>query len=279
MDLEITTSRSTPMKSQVTTDPNRLILDFPQALLGPGVHSQLINRGEVKGFRVGLFGQKPPVTRVVIDLNSALPYRIYPSGNTIIVKLMAGDKGAGGHLNDVSYTPPIPAKPAPVLKVEFTNGRLSILAHDVSLSRVLNEIQNKTGADVTVPPIASQEQVVADTGALPIRDALTALLNGSRFNFILVGADDDPSKVKKVILTFRSGGVSQPAIAPPRLRLSQNRQSKTRLSRNLLHLTSLSPKCSLSRTAQVSRTVPHHQIIRRPSRRCEFSDALELDLI
>ncbi len=215
VNLEITTSRSTPMKSQVTTDPDRLILDFPQALLDPGVHSQLINRGEVKGFRVGLFEQKPPVTRVVIDLNSALPYRIYPSGNTVIVKLMTGDKGVGGRLNDVSYTPPIPAKPAPVLRVEFANGRLSVLAHDVSLSRVLNEIQSKTGADVTVPPIASQEQIVADTGELPIRDALTALLNGSRFNFILVGTDDDPSKVKKVILTFRSGGVSQPAIAPP----------------------------------------------------------------
>ena len=50
---------------------------------------------------------------------------------------------------------------------------------------------------------------------LPVRDALTALLNGSRFNFIMVGADNDPSKLKSLILTFRSGGISQPAIASP----------------------------------------------------------------
>ena len=33
--------------------------------------------------------------------------------------------------------------------------------------------------------------------------SLASLLNGSRFNFIIVGADNDPAKVKSVILTFR----------------------------------------------------------------------------
>jgi hypothetical protein len=219
VDVEITTSRPVVMRSQVATDPDRLVLDFTQAVPGTGLHSQLINQGEVKGVRVGLFGQNPPVTRVVIDLKSAQPYRIYPSGKTVTVKLMPGEKqpsaGAPGHLNQVSFTPPVPAKPAPVLEVNFGNGRLSILAHDVSLAQVLNEVQKKTGTDIPVPSMAAQEQIVTNIGPLPIREALTALLNGSRFNFILVGADDDPAKVKSVILTFRSGGVSQPAIAAP----------------------------------------------------------------
>ena len=113
----------------------------------------------------------------------------------------------------MSYTPPVPAKPAPVLKVEYRTGRLSIVAHDVSLAQVLSEVQRKTGADIPIPSVAAQEHVVADIGLLPVREALTALLNGSRFNFIMVGVDNDPSKLKSLILTFRGGGVSQPAIA------------------------------------------------------------------
>jgi hypothetical protein len=221
IEVEITTSRSVPVRTQVVTGPDRLILDFPEALPGGDLHGQSINRGQVKGIRVSLFAQNPPVTRVVIDLKSAQPYRIYPSGKTVIVRLTTGEQpavvGAQGHLNDVSYTPPVPAKPAPVLEVGYNNGRMSIVAHDVSLAQVLNEVQRKTGADIPIPSMAAQEQVVADVGLLPVREALTALLNGSRFNFIMVGADNDPSKLKSLILTFRSGGVSQPAIAsrPP----------------------------------------------------------------
>jgi hypothetical protein len=234
IDVEITTTRSVPMRSQVVTGPDRLILDFPDALPGRDLHDQSINSGQVKGVRVGLFAHNPPVTRVVIDLKSAQPYRIYPSGKTVIVKLLTGDKqvaGAAGRpiqgpqgndanstdarINPVSYIPPVPAKPAPALNVQFQNGRMSILAHDVSLAQVLSEVQHKTGADIPIPSAAAQEQVVADIGLSPVRDALTALLNGSRFNFVMVGADNDPSKLKSLILTFRGGGASQPAIAPP----------------------------------------------------------------
>ena len=87
IEVEITTTRSVPLRSQVVSGPDRLILDFPGALPGSDLHDQAINRGQVKGIRVGLFAQNPPVTRVVIDLKSAQPYRIYPSGKTVIVRL------------------------------------------------------------------------------------------------------------------------------------------------------------------------------------------------
>jgi hypothetical protein len=223
VDVEITTSRSIAMRSQVASGPDRLVLDFPNAVPAAGLRNQVINQGEVKGIRVGLFGQNPPVTRVVIDLKSAQPYRIYPSGKTVIVKLLAGGnqsasggQSGGAHLNDVSYTPPVPAPPPPVLEVVYQNDKMSILAHGVSLAQVLSEVQHKTGADIPIPSVASQEQVVADIGLSPVRDALTALLNGSRFNFIIVGADNEPTKLKSLILSFRSGsGMSQPVAPAP----------------------------------------------------------------
>ena len=219
VDVEIAASQSLPMRSQVATAPDRLILDFPNALPGSDLRNQAINRGEVKGIRVGLFAQNPPVTRVVVDLKSAQPYRIYPSGKTVIVKLLTGEQQAaaranpGSLFNPVSYTPP---PPPPVLAVEYKNGLLSIQAERVSLAQVLSEIQRKTGAEIPIPSMAAQEQVVLGIGLTPIKEALTALLNGSRFNFIIVGGDRDSSQVKSVILTFRGGGgTSQPMIAPP----------------------------------------------------------------
>jgi hypothetical protein len=218
IEVEITTTRPVALRTQLVTGPDRLVLDFPDSLPGRDLRDQVINRGQLKGVRAGIFSQRPPVTRVVIDLKSAQPYRIYPSGKTVIVKVLTGEETAArkapAHVDEVAYTP-APAKPVPTLNIDFKNGRLSIWADKASLAQVLNEVHQKTGAEVTFPPAAGQEQMVANIGLLPVREALTALLNGSRFNFILVGADNDPSKIKSVTLTFRSGGVSQPALAAP----------------------------------------------------------------
>ena len=43
-------------------------------------------------------------------------------------------------------------------------------------------------------------------GPLPIREALVSLLNGSRFNFIMVDSEREPGKLKSVILTYRGTG-------------------------------------------------------------------------
>jgi hypothetical protein len=213
LEVEIVTSQPVPVRSQVTTSPDRLVLDFPNALPGSGLRNQAIQGNQVKGIRVGLFANSPPVTRVVLDLNGPQRYQIFPSGRTVLVRLAMSDQ-ARGQINKVSYTPP-PPQPAPTLEVEYRDGRLSILADRVSLAEVLNQIHLKTGADISVPPAAAQEQVVTNIAPAPVREALSALLNGSRFNFILVSADSDPSELKSVILSFRGSGVSQPAQVSP----------------------------------------------------------------
>ena len=61
IEVEIAASEAVAMRSQVTTGPDRLVLDFPNALPGSDLHNQTINRGGVNGIRVGLFSQNPPV--------------------------------------------------------------------------------------------------------------------------------------------------------------------------------------------------------------------------
>jgi hypothetical protein len=218
VSVEIATSQPVPLRSQVITDPDRLILDFPNSKPAGDLRTKLLNQGEIKGYRVARFSENPPTTRVVIDLKSPQHYQIFPDGTTVIVKLMSDQQQAAlqARLNNVSYTPPPPAQPVSRMEVHFANGRLSISAERASLDQILKEVQRQTGTEITVPPGAAQEQIVTNIGPLPIREALVSLLNGSRFNFIMVDSEREPGKLKSVILSYRgNGGVSQPAIAAP----------------------------------------------------------------
>jgi hypothetical protein len=218
VSVEIATSQPVPLRSQVITDPDRLILDFPNSRPAGDLRTRLLNQGEIKGYRVARFSENPPTTRVVIDLKSPQHYQIFPDGTTVIVRLMSDEQQAAvtARLNNVSYTPPPPAQPVSRMDVHYANGRLSVSAERASLDQILKEIQRQTGTDITVPPGAAQEQIVTQIGPLPIREALVSLLNGSRFNFIMVDSEREPGKLKSVILSYRgNGGVSQPAIATP----------------------------------------------------------------
>src|SRR6266568_2160833 len=235
LELEVSASQPVAPTVLVLHGPDRLVIDFPNAVPGSDLRSFPVNRGEVKGVRVGLFAQDPPITRVVLDLKAPQPYQLFPSGKSVIVKVgdgasaqpMAPTPGPiisaliarpAHAVSPVSYTPistPLPSKPAPRLSVNLQNGRLTIWANKATLAEVLSEIRRQTGAEIPIPAEAGQDQVIANLGPAPARDVLTALLNGSRFNFILVGSDRDATQLKSVILTARGEGASQPAIEIP----------------------------------------------------------------
>jgi hypothetical protein len=221
-EVEVTASEPVAPQTQVVSGPDRLVIDFPNATPGVDLHNVAVRRGQVNGIRVGLFSTNPPVTRVVLDLKAPQPYRIFSSGKSVIVKLTGGGAQAstmGAHLETVSQTvaPPTPpiAKPAPRVEVEFQSGRMTIWADRASLAEVLNAVHRHTGADIPIPPGADQEQVSISLGPAPARDVMAALLNGSRFNFVLVGDANDPTQLKSVVLTPRGAGVSQPATYTP----------------------------------------------------------------
>ena len=191
----------------------------------------LRRHGEVTSVRVGLFAHNPPVTRVVLDLRTRQNYQVFPSGNTVLVKLgsgvvrsaevgsaqgapvsaaaRAGDNSIIGTV--VSGNPQIrPMMMLPVSRqigpvVSFQNGLLSVRTQKATLAQVLFEIHRLTGADIGVPAGAEREPVVADLGPGSPKEVLAVLLNGSNYNFIIMGSDGDRN-VDRVILTPKSGG-------------------------------------------------------------------------
>lgn len=207
-EIEIEASERIVPEVQVVTGPDRLVIDFPKATPGPRLRAVAVNQGEVKGVRVGLLSAKPPVTRVVLDLKSPQAYQLFPLGKSVIVKLGGAVGIAAAPAPGAAPNPaPAPAvEPAKIFEVSFQDGLLSVMSTKGSLADVLTEIRKQTGADIAIPAGAEQEEVAASLGPGTPRDVVSQLLNGSRYNFILVGADNDPNKLERVILSPKGAG-------------------------------------------------------------------------
>jgi hypothetical protein len=99
-------------------------------------------------------------------------------------------------------------------KVTYEGGKLSIVAHNCTLADVLRAVKKQLGADLDVPPNAT-ERVVADLGPGTPREVITDLLNGTHFNYVIVGSASDPSAVQSLALTPKTGGTETASATPP----------------------------------------------------------------
>jgi hypothetical protein len=228
VEIEVDASDRIVPESQVLTGPDRLVVDFPNAVPGNGLRSQSVNRGEVKSLRIGLFQSRPPVTRVVVDLKAAQSYQIFPNGRTVIIKVLGAPAvDASRSLDDFPAPATRPGlvqanfttgverihENAPArlpLEVTFRNGLLAIKSNKSTLSEVLFAVQQRTGAEMAIPAGAEQERVVADLGPGPAQEVLAHLLNGSRFNFLILNSANNPLQLDRVILTPRGEGMATP---------------------------------------------------------------------
>lgn len=221
-EIEIETSQRVEPTVQAIAGPDRLVIDFPAALPGPQLRALTVNHGELKGVRVGLLSAKPPITRVVLDLKSAQVYQVFPSAKSVIVKLpgsMNPTATSTPGISEVASARPAPPPAPKKVDVSFEDGKLKVATTKASLAEILNEVRVQTGADIIVPPGAEQEQVAVTLGPASGREVLSKLLDGSRYNYIIVGTDNDPNRVERVVLSLKTpGGVtppeSQPAIDP-----------------------------------------------------------------
>jgi hypothetical protein len=107
---------------------------------------------------------------------------------------------------------PTPTLPPPTLaqlpasppQVSFQGGQLTISAQNSTLGDILKAVRAQTGATIELPGTAP-ERVVGHFGPAPARDVLAALLNGSHFNYLLLGSPTDPGALDRVILMAKSG--------------------------------------------------------------------------
>ena len=254
VEIEVKASDRIVPETRVLTGPDRLVIDFPNAVPSNQLRSQSVDRGEVKDLRIGLFQSKPPVTRLVLDLKTAQSYQVFPSGRTVIIKVMGGGAGVSARVENANAN--VPSEPAthpalvtanyttrsepvsvvtavqPALEVTYRNGLLGIRANRATLSEVLFAVQQRTGAEISIAAGAEQEKVVAEIAPGPAPEVLARLLNGSKFNFLILSAVDNPRQLDRVILSTRAeGGFVPPPLAP--MQAADDRGNEEPASMNL----------------------------------------------
>jgi hypothetical protein len=110
-------------------------------------------------------------------------------------------------------------------QVSYQNAQLTIVAPNSTLGDILRAVRKQTGAEIEIP--VAPERVVTHLGPGPAREVVAELLNGSRFNYVLLGSPGDGALLTRVVLVAKTGpeNVSSPngpAIAEqPQPRIAQ----------------------------------------------------------
>jgi len=94
---------------------------------------------------------------------------------------------------------PLDAMPAVAPQVSYQDGLLTIVAPNSTLADILRSVRKHTSAEIEVPASAN-ERVVTHLGPAPAREVMADLLNGSHFNYILLGSPDNANTLVKVVL-------------------------------------------------------------------------------
>jgi hypothetical protein len=131
----------------------------------------------------------------------------------------AGDTATVKHHHKVkkpqAQLPPLPSGPtgpiqqipldsiaAVAPRVTYENGQLTIVAPNSTLGDILRAVRKQTGADIDVPD--ARERVATTIGPGSPQEVMAELLNGSRFNYVLLGSPQDPKALARVVLVARS---------------------------------------------------------------------------
>ena len=115
--------------------------------------------------------------------------------------------------------PPVPTvapnlldQPATPATVRSANNELTVTAHNSSLAQILRQVSSQTG--MKLDGMSADERVFGSFGPGATREVLTALLNGTSYNLIMVG-DLPNGAPRELLLSRRSGGAApgSPAVA------------------------------------------------------------------
>lgn len=107
--------------------------------------------------------------------------------------------------SDQPDTSPEPSQPPPAPPIaQLTGGKLIIRANGQNFASVLESVRSVTGVKVEMPPGANSDPVFLNFGPADVRDGLIALLDGSKYNYMIVGSEQDSRIVRRLVLTERT---------------------------------------------------------------------------
>jgi type IV pilus assembly protein PilQ len=121
--VEVTAHGGVTPELTALDSPTRLLISLPNATVATSRNHIDVGYEGVKGVRIGMNGQTPPVTSVVVDLAKACPYELLTNGDKLVVKLHTSETAAKTATPALSHPVEVaknnipasaPATPAPV---------------------------------------------------------------------------------------------------------------------------------------------------------------------
>ena len=158
-----------------------------------------------------LASARPASTHVYSEKVQSLastPERI-PAASSALLPQMQDSPAAAPTAAAPTHAAPVAQQHA---SVTYSNGQLTIDAENLTLAAVLKLVAEKTGAVIEVPPGAGTERIFDHIGPGRPEDVLASLLNGSAFDFVIVGSPQGTHEPTQVLLTLR--GTEAPAPTP-----------------------------------------------------------------
>jgi hypothetical protein len=151
--VEILSTRPVVPAIQLITDPDRLVIDLPNARLETAEKKIIIKADQIKAIRADQFQQNPPVTRVVVDLLAPRAYTWDAAGNRLVVHL-----GMSPNAANSPFQAPTAASltrvPQPVVTAVRGSGPLSINGNEADTGSSFS-----AGADTTILRLSSGGEV------------------------------------------------------------------------------------------------------------------------
>ncbi len=107
--VEISARGAVTPKLSTADSPARLIVDLPGTLMGTGRSHIAVGGEGVKGVRIGMNGQTPPTTRIVVDLEHSCRYELTPSTGGKLVLTLHTQPTTAANMSVPKTTPEAPA--------------------------------------------------------------------------------------------------------------------------------------------------------------------------
>jgi len=157
----------------------------------------------------------------LVGIVAALPWWLVATGHTQESGVGCSAAAIGGVCETIgegarkssaegneTFVPPVASQAV----VTYTNGKLTVNAWNTSLGAVLRAISAQTGIVIDFPTGTAGDLIYLREGPGTIREVLANLLNGSGFNYVILGSPDSPDKLTRVVLA-KAGQTED--ISPP----------------------------------------------------------------
>jgi type IV pilus assembly protein PilQ len=158
--VEISARGAVTPKLSAADSPARLVLDLPGTVMATGQTHITVGSAGVKGVRIGMDGQHPPTTRVVVDLEHACRYELSPATDGKLVLTLhtqtaeaAASVGAPANNNMSPFAPRVAEATTPKAAVATT--------------QTPEEATNKSSDFVFVEPTYAAKAATADPATEP----------------------------------------------------------------------------------------------------------------